>query len=121
MGLEYNDKVKDYFENPRNFGDIPDADGIGEVGNPACGDIIKIYVKVADGQISAIKFQTLGCVAAVAASSAITEMAKGKTLEAARQITTEQVAAYLGGLPTQKLGCSNFAADALQSALDDAE
>ncbi|MFC1721576.1 iron-sulfur cluster assembly scaffold protein [Patescibacteria group bacterium] len=119
MGLEYTDKVKDHFANPRNSGDIADADGIGEVGNPTCGDIIKIYIKVTDRKIVDIKFQTLGCVAAVAASSAITELAQGKSIERASQITNQQVADYLGGLPKQKISCSNFAADALKEAIVD--
>lgn len=119
MGLDYSNKVKDHFQNPRNFGKIDDADGAGEVGNPTCGDIIKIYIKVENDKISDIKFQTLGCAAAVAASSAITEIARGKTITEASTITNGRVAEYLDGLPEQKLSCSNFAATALAEAIKD--
>ena len=109
----------DHFENPRNVGEIPDADGIGEIGNPVCGDIMKIYIKVEDGRIADIKFKTFGCGAAIATSSMVTEMVKGKTLEEAKEISNKAVAEALGGLPPQKMHCSNLAADALHNAIED--
>ncbi|MCL5094219.1 MAG: Fe-S cluster assembly scaffold protein NifU [Patescibacteria group bacterium] len=119
----YNDIVMDHFKTPRNVGEIPDADGVGEVGNPICGDIMKIFIKVEkkDGKeyISDIKFQTLGCGAAVATSSMVTEIVKGKTLEEAEKVTNITVADALQGLPPVKLHCSNLAADALIKAIED--
>ena len=114
----YNEKVMDHFKNPRNVGSLEDADGIGEVGNISCGDIMRIYIKV-DGEerISDIKFQTFGCGAAVATSSMVTEMAKGKTLEEALQMSNKDVASSLDGLPPVKMHCSNLAADALHDAI----
>lgn len=115
----YSDKVMDHFRNPRNVGEIENADGIGEVGNPACGDIMKIYIKVKDNRIEDIKFKTFGCGAAIATSSMVTEMVKGKTLEEAMNISNKQVAEALDGLPPIKMHCSNLAADALHAAIED--
>jgi nitrogen fixation NifU-like protein len=115
----YSELVMDHFRNPRNMGDIEDADGVGEVGNPKCGDMMRITIKVTDGVLEDIKFQTLGCGAAVATSSMVTEMAKGKRLEEALAITNKAVAAALGGLPPEKMHCSNLAADGLKAAIDD--
>lgn len=115
----YTDKVMDHFKNPRNMGEIPDADGIGTVGNPTCGDMMTIYIKVKDNRIEAIKFKTFGCGAAVATSSMVTEIAKGKTLAEAMKITRANVADSLGGLPPVKMHCSNLAADALHAAIED--
>lgn len=115
----YTDKVMDHFTNPRNVGEIPDADGVGEVGNPTCGDIMKIYLKVENDIIKDIKFKTFGCGAAIATSSVITEMAKGKTLDEAMQITNKSVAEMLDGLPPQKMHCSNLAADAMHKAIEE--
>ncbi|MFO7152112.1 MAG: iron-sulfur cluster assembly scaffold protein [Bacillota bacterium] len=115
----YNEKVLDHLSNPRNAGEIPDADGTGHAGNPVDGDSITIYIKVKDGIIDDIKFKTFGCGAAIAASSMLTVLAKGKTIEEALKITNEQVAEALGGLPPQKLACSNIAADALHDAIRD--
>ncbi|MGI6344652.1 MAG: Fe-S cluster assembly scaffold protein NifU [Bacillota bacterium] len=114
----YSEKVMDHFSNPRNVGTMQDADGIGEVGNITCGDIMRIYIKVdEDERISDIKFQTFGCGAAVATSSMVTELAKGKTLDEALKLTNKDVAEELGGLPPIKMHCSNLAADALQAAI----
>ena len=115
----YSEKVMDHFENPRNVGEIPDADGVGQVGNPTCGDIMKIYIKVEENVIEDIKFKTFGCGAAIATSSIITELVKGKTVEEALKISNKQVAEALDGLPPKKMHCSNLAADALQSAIED--
>ncbi|MDD2443061.1 MAG: Fe-S cluster assembly scaffold protein NifU [Desulfotomaculaceae bacterium] len=115
----YSEKVMDHFENPRNVGEIPGADGIGDVGNPTCGDTTKVFIKVENNVIKDIKFKTFGCAAAIASSSMLTEMAKGKTLEDALQITDEAVAEMLDGLPPQKMHCSNMAADAMHKAIED--
>lgn len=115
----YTDKVMDHFENPRNVGDIPDADGVGQVGNPTCGDIMKIFIKVDDGIISDVKFKTFGCGAAIATSSMVTELVKGKTIDEALKISNKTVAEALGGLPPKKMHCSNLAADALHEAIED--
>ena len=115
----YSDKVMDHFGNPRNVGVIPDADGTGEVGNPVCGDVMKITIKVDDDRIDDIRFQTLGCGAAIATSSIVTEMAKGMTLAEAVSITKSQVAEELGGLPPAKMHCSILATDGLKKAVDD--
>jgi len=115
----YTDKVMDHFENPRNVGEISDADGVGQVGNPTCGDIMKIYLKINDNVIEDVKFKTFGCGAAIATSSMVTEMVKGKTLDQAMQISNKMVAEALGGLPPKKMHCSNLAADALQAAIED--
>jgi nitrogen fixation NifU-like protein len=115
----YSPKVIEHFQNPRNVGEIEDADGIGTVGNPSCGDIIKMYIKIKDGIITDIKFQTFGCGAAIATSSITTEMARGKTVEEAEKLTRNEVADSLGGLPPIKMHCSNLATDALRAAIDD--
>ena len=115
----YSEKVMEHFRNPKNMGEIPDADGIGKVGNPVCGDLMWIYIKVKDNRLEDVKFKTFGCGAAIATSSMITEMAKGKTLEEAMKITREAVAEELGGLPPIKMHCSNLAADALHRAIED--
>ncbi len=116
----YSEKVMDHFTNPRNVGEIKDASGVGEVGNPTCGDIMRISIKVNDqGVIEDVKFKTFGCGAAVATSSMVTEMVMGKTLDEALQITNAAVAAELGGLPANKMHCSNLAADALHKAIAD--
>ncbi len=117
----YTEKVMDHFENPRNVGEIEDADGIGTVGNAVCGDIMKIYIKVHDGRITDAKFKTFGCGAAIATSSMTTEMVKGKTIEEALEITRESVAEALDGLPPVKMHCSNLAADALHAAIREYE
>ena len=115
----YSDKVMDHFTNPRNVGDMPDADGVGTVGNPTCGDAMKIYIKVKEGKIVDAKFKTFGCGAAIAVSSMVTEMVIGKTLDEALAISKEAVANELGGLPPQKMHCSNLGADALRQAIED--
>jgi nitrogen fixation NifU-like protein len=115
----YTEKVMDHFANPRNVGEIPDADGVGETGNPVCGDIMRVYIKVKDNIIEDIKFKTFGCGAAIATSSMVTEMAKGKSLEEALELSNSQVAEALGGLPPIKMHCSNLAADALHAAVND--
>ncbi len=113
----YSEKVMEHFNNPRNVGELNDADAIGETGSFKCGDTMKLYLKVKDDCIEDIKFQTYGCGAAIASSSMLTEMVKGKTIEEASKITNQDVANELGGLPPLKLHCSNLAADALQDAL----
>ncbi len=113
----YSDKVMDHFRNPRNVGEIEDADGIGEEGNPQCGDIMKIFIKVKDDVIEDIKFQTFGCGSAIATSSMVTEMVMGKTIAEAEKVTNKAVAEALDGLPPLKMHCSNLAADALRSAI----
>jgi len=115
----YSERVMDHFTNPRNVGEIKDADGIGDIGNPVCGDIMKIYIKVKDDRIADIKFKTFGCGAAIATSSMITELVKGKNLEEAEKISKKTVADALGGLPASKMHCSNLAADALHKAIED--
>jgi len=115
----YTEKVMEHFRNPHNMGEISNADGVGTVGNPICGDMMTIYIKVKDDHIEDIKFKTFGCGAAVATSSMVTDLAKGKTLEEAMKITRGDVADELGGLPPIKMHCSNLAADALHVAIDD--
>ncbi len=115
----YSEKVMDHFMNPRNVGEIKDADGIGEVGNPVCGDMMTFYIKVKDNRLEDVKFQTFGCGAAVAVSSMVSEMAKGKTLEEAVKITPSLVAEELQGLPKNKYHCSNLGAQALHEAMRD--
>jgi len=115
----YSEKVMDHFRNPRNVGEIQDADGVGTVGNPVCGDVMAIYIKVKDNHIDEIKFKTFGCGAAIATSSMITELAKGKSLDEALKITRNDVADLLDGLPPIKMHCSNLAADALHEAVKD--
>jgi len=115
----YTDRVLDHFRNPRNMGEILDADGVGTVGNPVCGDLMSIYIKVKDNRIEDIKFKTFGCGAAIATSSMITELAKGKSLDEAMKISRGDVADNLGGLPPIKMHCSNLAADGLHAAIQD--
>ena len=115
----YSEKVIDHFQNPRNVGEIADADGVGEIGNPVCGDMMSFYIKVKDDKIDDVKFKTFGCGAAIAVSSMVSEMAKGKTLDEALQITNASVAKELGGLPPNKMHCSNLGADALHKAIED--
>jgi nitrogen fixation NifU-like protein len=115
----YSKKVMDHFMRPRNVGEIPDADGVGTVGNPVCGDLMTMYIKVKDNRLTDIKFKTFGCGAAIATSSMTTELAMGKTLEEAMKITRADVAKNLGGLPPIKMHCSNLAADALHEAIKD--
>jgi nitrogen fixation NifU-like protein len=117
--MMYSEKVLDHFRNPRNVGEIEDADGVGSVGNPVCGDMMSIYIKVKDDKIEDIKFRTFGCGAAIATTSMTTELAKGKTLDDAMKITRQDVADELGGLPPVKMHCSNLAADALHEAIED--
>ena len=115
----YSEKVMDHFQNPRNVGEIKEADGTGEIGNPVCGDMMSFYIKVKDNIIEDVKFKTFGCGAAIAVSSMVSEMAKGKTLDEAMQITNASVAQELGGLPANKMHCSNLGADALHKAIED--
>ena len=116
----YSDLVMDHFTNPRNVGEIEDADGVGQIGNPVCGDVMRISIAVADGdRIADVKFKTFGCGAAVATSSMVTEMVMGKSLEEAAEISNKAVAEALGGLPPNKMHCSNLAADALHLAIQD--
>ena len=115
----YSGKVMEHFSNPRNMGEIKNADGIGTVGNPVCGDLMTIYIKVKDNLLVDIKFKTFGCAAAIATSSMITEMAKGKKLDEALYITREDIAEELEGLPPVKMHCSNLAAEALHNAIKD--
>ena len=115
----YSEKVMDHFMNPRNVGEIDGADGVGEVGNPACGDMMRLYLKIDEGMVVDAKFRTFGCGAAIASSSMLTEMIKGKTVDEARAITNQHVADALDGLPAVKIHCSVMAEQAVQSALDD--
>ncbi len=117
----YTDKVMEYFSQPQNAGIIEDADGIGEVGNPVYGDMMTFYIKVKDDKIADVKFRAFGCVAAIAVSSMITEMAMGKTIGDAKAITKKKVAESLGGLPKEKMHCSNLGAEALAKAMEDYE
>ena len=116
--FQYNEKVMDHFANPRNVGEIVNADGVGEVGNPVCGDMMTFYIKVKEDKIEDVKFKTFGCGAAIAVSSMVSEMAKGKTLDEAMLISNKDVAKKLGGLPENKLHCSNLGADALHKAIE---
>jgi len=115
----YSQKVMDHFMNPRNVGEIPDADGVGKIGNPVCGDVMQLSIKVNRGRIVNAKFKTFGCGAAIATSSMVTELVKGKTLKEAKEISNRAVAEALDGLPPVKMHCSNLAADALQAAIED--
>ena len=115
----YSEKVMDHFKNPRNVGVIEDADGVGEVGNAKCGDIMKMYIKVEDGKIADVKFETFGCGSAIATSSMATEMIKGKSLDEALTLTNKAVTEALGGLPAYKLHCSVLAEQAVQAAILD--
>ena len=116
--MEYSDKVVDHYENPRNVGIIENADGIGTVGNPACGDVMKLSIKIKNDVITAAKFKTFGCGAAIATSSILTEMVVGKTVEEALTISNKAVAEALDGLPPVKLHCSVLAEDALKAAIE---
>ena len=115
----YSEKVMDHFENPRNVGEIPDANGVGTVGNAKCGDIMRMYLKVENGVIEDVKFKTFGCGAAIATSSMATEMVKGKTLKEALQLTNKAVAEALDGLPPVKMHCSLLAEEAIHAAVED--
>jgi len=115
----YSEEVMEHFTNPRNVGEIEDADGVGEVGNPVCGDMMTFYIKVDDGRLSDVKYKTFGCGAAIAVSSMVSEMAKGKTVEEALKISRDDVADKLGGLPKNKMHCSNLGAEALGKAIED--
>lgn len=115
----YTEKVMEHFKNPHNMGEIADADGVGTVGNPVCGDLMTMYIKVKDNRLEDVKFKTFGCGAAIATSSMTTDLAKGKTLEEAMKISRANVAENLGGLPPIKMHCSNLAADALHAAIKD--
>ena len=115
----YSEKVMDHFMNPRNVGEIESADGVGEVGNPACGDMMRLYLKIDGGKVVDAKFRTFGCGAAIASSSMLTEMIKGKTIEEARAISNQHVADALDGLPAVKIHCCVMAEQAVKSALDD--
>ena len=117
----YTEKVMEHFSSPRNVGIIEDADGIGKVGNPVCGDMMAFYIKVKDKKLAEVKFKTFGCVAAIAVSSMVTEMAMGKTLEEAKSITKQAVAESLDGLPKEKMHCSNLGAQALAEAIKNYE
>ena len=115
----YSEKVMDHFQNPRNVGKMINPDGIGKQGNPICGDVMELAIKVNEGIIEDAKFQTFGCCAAIATSSIVTELVKGKTLEDAEKISKQAVADALDGLPPAKMHCSNLAADALHAAIKD--
>lgn len=114
----YSVKLMSHFRKPRNMGRLKNADGIGEVGNPVCGDIMRIYIKVSNNKLKNVKFETLGCPAAIGTSSMVTDLAKNKTLEQALKITNKDVAKALNGLPSIKMHCSNLAADALHEAIN---
>ncbi|MBI5266056.1 MAG: iron-sulfur cluster assembly scaffold protein [candidate division Zixibacteria bacterium] len=115
----YNATVMDHFLNPRHAGEIAEPDGVGQVGNPSCGDVMKLYIKVADGKLVEVKFKTFGCAAAIATSSAAAEMVTGMTLDEAWALTREEVADKLNGLPPEKMSCSNLAPDAIRAAIMD--
>lgn len=115
--MAYSEKLLDYFQNPRCVGEIPDADGIGEVSNPICGDVMKLWVKVGDGRIQDARFKAQGCSAAIATSSYATEMLVGMSIDEARRVTKDQIADALGGLPASKIHCSVLACDAIRQAL----
>jgi nitrogen fixation NifU-like protein len=117
----YNKKVLQIFKNPKNLGEMKNPDGVGVAGNPICGDVLKLYIKVMNNKIVDAKFQTLGCIAAIASSSIVTEMVKGKNIEEAKKITSTDVEKELGGLPAIKRHCSNLGAEALQKAIEDYE
>lgn len=119
MAMTYSDKVRDHFANPRNVGKLEDANAVGEVGNAVCGDIMKMYMKIEDGVIEDVKFNTFGCGAAIATSSMATEMIKGKTIEEAEKLTNQAVVEALDGLPPVKIHCSVLAEEAVKAALDD--
>jgi nitrogen fixation NifU-like protein len=117
--MEYSEKVMDHFRNPRNVGEMENPDGVGHVGNPVCGDIMELYIKVKDGVIVDAKFKTFGCGAAIATSSMVTELVKGKKVEEALKLSNQAVAEALGGLPPIKMHCSVLAEEALKSAIND--
>lgn len=119
MWSQYSEKVMEHFRNPRNVGEIENPDGIGHVGNPVCGDIMELYIKVNDGIIVDAKFKTFGCGAAIATSSIVTEMVKGKSIKKALKISNKAVAEALDGLPAVKMHCSVLAEEALKSAIED--
>ena len=119
--MEYNEKIFETFRDPKNMGSIENPDAVGVVGNPACGDIMKVFIKVEENIIKDIKVKTFGCVAAIATSSKMTEMAMGMTLDEAKKLTRNMVAENLGGLPPEKMHCSNLAVDALHKAIDNYE
>jgi nitrogen fixation NifU-like protein len=119
MAPAYSEKVLDHFRNPRNVGELENPDGVGVEGNPVCGDLMEIQIHVEDDRITDIRFKTFGCGSAIATSSMVTELAKGKTLDEALEITRQTVADELDGLPEQKMHCSNLAADALHKAIED--
>lgn len=114
----YNSTVLDHFENPRNTGEMSQPDGVGSVGNPECGDVTKIMIRVEHGRIADVRFKTFGCAAAIASSSMATEMIKGLTLDEAYELTRDRVAESLGGLPEKKMHCSNIASDAIRAAIE---
>jgi nitrogen fixation NifU-like protein len=116
--MVYSEKVMEHFMNPRNMGEIEDADGIGEVGNPVCGDLMKIYIKIEDNVITDIKFKTFGCGAAIATSSMVTELVKGKSIEDALKVTNKDVAEELDGLPPLKMHCSLLAEEGIKAAIE---
>jgi nitrogen fixation NifU-like protein len=116
---QYSEKVMDHFLNPHNVGELQDANGIGNVGNPVCGDILRLYIKVVDNRIVDVRFKTFGCGAAIATSSMVTDLVKGKTLDEAMQISNKAVAEALGGLPKIKMHCSVLAEEALRAAIED--
>ena len=117
--MQYSAKVLEHFRSPRNMGQIEDPDGVGEVGNPICGDVMKLYIKIKDERIADVKFETFGCAAAIATSSMVTEMVMGKPIDEALKISARTVAEALDGLPPIKMHCSNLAADALKAAIED--
>jgi len=115
----YNETVMEHFQNPRNTGEIENADGIGKVGNPNCGDVMMMYIKIEDGKIADVKYKTFGCAAAIATSSAASEMLIGKTIEKAEQLTKMDIVKVLKGLPEEKIACSTIAPDAIRAAIAD--
>ncbi len=117
----YTEKVMDHFSIPRNMGDMQNPDGVGEVGNPVCGDAMTVYIKVEDGKLADVKFKTFGCVAAIAVSSMVSELARGLSLEEAKKISKQAIAESLDGLPKEKMHCSNLGAEALGKAIEDYE
>lgn len=119
MAQFYSDKVMEHFTNPRNVGELPDADGIGEIGNAKCGDIMKMYIKVKDGRIADVRFKTFGCGSAIATSSIATEMIKGQTIEDALKLTNKAVVEALDGLPAHKIHCSVLAEQSIKAAIAD--
>jgi len=119
MKVQYSEKVMDHFMNPRNMGEIEDADGVGMAGNPVCGDTMKITLKIEEGRIIGVKFKTFGCGAAIATSSMVTELVKGKTIEEALQVTNKTVAEALDGLPPIKMHCSVLAEEGIKAAIED--